>query len=57
MPATRFKELNYTKCAANLWRIVDAETDATIGPHYKTKTELLADLARYAKEYGCENAA
>jgi hypothetical protein len=56
MRDTRFKELGYIKCAASLWRIVDADTGSTIGPHYKTKTELLADLARYAKEYGCELA-
>jgi hypothetical protein len=56
MRNTRFRELGYEKHAANLWRIVDAETNAAIGPFYQTKTELLSDLARYAKEYGCENA-
>jgi hypothetical protein len=54
MRATRFKELCYVQIDRNLWRITDAQTGATIGPFYKTKAELLADLARYAKDYGCE---
>ena len=53
---TRYAELAYAKHAANLWRIIDAETGAAIGPHYATKAELLGDLARYAKDYGCADA-
>jgi hypothetical protein len=54
---TRYPELAYAKHAANLWRIVAADTGAAIGPHYATKAELLADLARYAEDYGCAAAA
>lgn len=53
---TRFSELAYTKTGPALWRIVDADTGAAIGPLYASKMELLADLPRYAKDYGCENA-
>lgn len=52
---TRFSELAYTQTAPGLWRIVDTGTGLTIGPFYATKAELLADLARYAKNYGCDS--
>lgn len=32
--------------------MTDSTNHAVVGPHYKTRTELLADLERYAKEYG-----
>lgn len=47
---TRFKELRYERVSRGLWRFVDAETGAHVGPHYPTRAELLADLARYALE-------
>lgn len=50
---TRFLELGYAKIG-NDWRflnLVDGGA-ATIGPCYTSKAELLADLYRYAKEYG-----
>jgi hypothetical protein len=50
---TRFKEIGFMKVAPGLWRFVDLETGCTIGAHYARKDELLADLARYATEYGC----
>ena len=49
---TRYPELGYQKVAPGLWRFVDLETGSTVGPQFKTKAELLADLARYATEYG-----
>lgn len=48
--ATRFKELRYARVLPGLWRFVDAATGAHVGPHYPTRAELLADLARYARE-------
>jgi hypothetical protein len=53
---TRFAELAYTQHAPGLWRIIATDTDQAVGPFYVTKAELLADLARYAKDYGCEGA-
>ena len=52
---TRFPELGYQKHDRNLWRIVCLQGDvpAAIGPHYRTKAELLGDLTRYATDYGC----
>jgi hypothetical protein len=50
---TRFPELGYCKHAANLWRIIAMDTESAVGPQYKTKMELLADLPRYASDYGC----
>lgn len=50
---TRFPELGYTKVAPGLWRCVDITSLAEyqfvpfVGPHYRTKAELLADLERY----------
>ncbi len=56
---TRFPELGYDKHDTALWRIIDL-TDhprvAPVGPHYRSKAELLADLDRYAAEFGCETA-
>lgn len=50
---TRFKEIGVAKIGSD-WRFVAIETDCTVGPCYKTKMEALADLPRYATEYGCE---
>ncbi len=50
---TRYPELGYAKHTPTLWRIVSTDDGSTIGPHYRTKGELLADLPRYAEEYGC----
>lgn len=52
---TRFPELGYQNHDKGLWRIVDLSdgSKAAIGPHYVTKAELLADLHRYATEFGC----
>ena len=55
---TCYKELGYAQCDKGLWRIVDL-TDGEmqcIGPHYKTKAELLANLDRYAGQFGCKAA-
>lgn len=50
---TRFLELAYANHGRGLWRIIATDTGQAIGPHYATKAELLADLNRYATEYGC----
>ena len=49
---TRFPELGYRNDGPGLWRFVDTETGATIGPFYRTKAELLGDLHRFAADYG-----
>ena len=55
---TRFKELGYRQDGPSLWRICDVrdEPPAAVGPFYKTKAGLLADLDRYASEYGCDGS-
>jgi hypothetical protein len=53
--ATRFVELGYTTYCG-IWRVVAMDTGNTVGPIYQTKMELLADLPRYARDYGCEGA-
>ena len=52
---TRYKELCYHKDAPGLWRIY--ADGNVVGPQYRTKAELLADLERYALEYGCDDAS
>ena len=51
---TRFEGLGYIHQDTNLWRIVDIHDGInisnTVGPHYRTKAELLGDLDRYATE-------
>jgi hypothetical protein len=49
---TRFAELNYQR-QWDRWRIVTAEDEATVGPQYRSKAELLGDLDRYAGVHGC----
>ena len=59
--ATRFAEdgqsLLYAKIGNGAWSFFHMDTDAhrnpvRVGAIYKTKAELLADLYRYAKEWG-----
>lgn len=47
---TRFEELGYVQQARGLWRFVAMEDNRVVGPQYRTKAELLADLAAYARE-------
>ena len=51
---TRFKGLGYAKITRNVWMCIDLETGAQIGPHYRSKGELLADLGAFARERGFE---
>lgn len=53
MATTRFAELNYRNVDRGLWRIVDVSTGSDIGPHYRTREELLSDLERFADLFGC----
>ena len=54
---TRFTALGYCKFDTNYWRIIALESGdhygCVVGPHYHSKAELLADLTRYATDYGC----
>lgn len=47
---TRFPELGYARIDATTWMFVDAESGKQVGPQYRTKGGLLADLTRYALE-------
>ena len=53
---TNIKELSYIKQDIGLWRVIDTQykTDnlRTVGKHYASKAELLADFDRYSKEWG-----
>ena len=53
---TRFKTIFYKKQSAKMWNIFVVEEGsygpAWIGPHYASKTELLADLERIVNERG-----
>jgi hypothetical protein len=61
---TRFSEIGFTMVEPGFWRFVDL-SDAqdgnkdrmhAIGVSYATKAELLANVERYAAEYGCEGS-
>ncbi len=56
----RFKHMGYAMITDGLWQhVVKDEEDGSlsqVGPHYKTKIELLADSHRYCMEYGAEPA-
>ncbi len=49
MTSTRYAQLGYEK-QGKIWRVIDAATGSAVGPQYRTKAELLADLPRYAKD-------
>jgi len=53
---TRYQELGYRNDGQDLWRIYSTDDERAVGPYYASKAELLADLERYAREYGCEGA-
>lgn len=55
MAKTRYKELDYVNNGDH-WRFVDTSSGSTVGPLYKTKAELLADMDRYAHNFGCDGA-
>ena len=50
---TRYPELRYARFTATLWRVLDASDNKPVGPHYRTKRALLADMERYATQWGC----
>lgn len=54
---TRYKELGYMEWGGD-WRILDLTSGdpAVVGPVYRTRAELLADLDRYAGFFGCADA-
>ena len=49
---TRFSELGYSLIGDD-WRFVTTEGHRPVGPYYYAEKELLADLDRYAVQYGC----
>ena len=55
MHKTCYQELGFRMDSPGNWRIVDTDSGQSIGPYYVTKAELLADLYRYAKEYGVQS--
>lgn len=54
MKATRYNQLSYRREAPGQWSIYDNETGGSIGPKYRTETELLADLNLFAETRGYE---
>lgn len=56
MIRTRYPELAYEQQDRDLWRIIDTDGEAAIGPQYKSRAELLADLDRFAREFGATDA-
>ncbi len=50
---TRFPELGFANVDKGRWRIIDRSTGSTVGPHYRTKAELMADVDRFAELFGC----
>jgi hypothetical protein len=49
---TRYTELGYSQFGPGLWRFITLQDGgcSPVGPHYRTKAELLSDLDRYATE-------
>ena len=51
---TRYASLGYAHVEPKLWRLFDitGSRPKATGPHYRTRTELMGDLDRYADESG-----
>lgn len=52
---TRYAGLGYVQLTRGVWRVVDrhdgdGEVPRCVGPIYRTRAELLADLDAYARE-------
>jgi hypothetical protein len=47
-------EIRYAQVKHGLWRIFTKESTeeawSNVGPHYKTKSELVQDISRYAQD-------
>lgn len=59
MYKTRFSELRFTMIAHGCWRFVDVmepDNPALVGSSYPTREQLVANIERFAAEYGCEGA-
>jgi len=58
---TRYPGLGYRQDDRQLWRFYATDDDpqrpAAVGPHYRTRRELLADCNRYARAYGLAGGA
>lgn len=52
---TRYPELSFDRFD-HIWRFIDESTGNRIGPSYRSKAELLADLPRFAEQFGCAGA-
>ena len=51
---TRYKQLGYFNWGPRHWQFMALDGFAPVGKIYPTKAELLADIDRYAKFYGCD---
>lgn len=52
---TRYRLLGYQRQGSRpwwAWRIIDLQTGHPIGPQYRSRSELLGDLDRFASVYG-----
>ena len=47
---TRFAPIGYAKICPGYWSVIALDDNAQVGPQYRTKGELLADLPRYARD-------
>lgn len=47
---TRYPELGYEKQGHDVWRFIDLQTFRAIGPFYRTRAELLADLSNFHRD-------
>lgn len=50
--STAYPELSYQR-QIDCWRIIDNSDGRSVGPAYRSEAELLADLVRYAVQFGC----
>jgi hypothetical protein len=50
---TRFAEIAYQR-QGNHFRFLDVSTGLPVGQCYKTKTALMDDLERFARDFGCK---
>ena len=48
--STRFNAIGYAKIRPGYWSFIAQDDKVQVGPQYRSKAEMLADLTRYAAD-------
>ena len=49
---TSYYNLGYGYLGENRWQFIELSTEKLIGPFYRTRSDLVADISRFARSQG-----